>query len=243
MHQQRFEHDFVRLYAYGDTFRLVYFKTPVRVGGFEDSKNKCSARSGLNDAGRYDCNISRAKSAVTEIALCNQWDWFVTLTLDAGKYDRYDLHGFQRDLSRWVRNQRRNGGALRYLLIPEQHKDGAWHMHGLFAGIPQDAVSINQYGYYEWGAYSRKFGFMSMSAVRDSRAVARYITKYITKDFGGAGREKGEQLYFASRGLRRRELLAEGALLAGPAWTFENEYVKSVWLDSLEAVELDAWKG
>jgi len=74
--------------------------------------------------------------------MCNDWTHFITCTLDKDKYDRYNLPVFQKDLSQFLRNQRKKYKAeIKYLLIPEQHKDGAWHMHGLLQGLKECMLS------------------------------------------------------------------------------------------------------
>lgn len=246
MEQARKRSDFVRLYAYGGHYRLIYFKHPVKFAGIEEKEQMFDSSQGFvekveKDAGgeRLENNIIRARSTVQELALCNPWDYFVTLTLSPEKYDRYNLGQYQRDLSQWLRNQRRlHGGAVRYLLIPEQHKDGAWHMHGLLYGVPRERLARNANGFLEWSAYARKFGFMGLGMIRDPVAVSRYITKYITKDFGGAVKESGAHLYYASQGLKRREVIAEGIRPEGVSWQYENEWMKSAWISEADAKRL-----
>jgi hypothetical protein len=72
----------------------------------------------------------RAAAKVRDIALCNDFKWFVTLTLDAARVDRYDVREITRKLNNWLDNQVRRTG-LKYVLVPERHKDGALHFHGL----------------------------------------------------------------------------------------------------------------
>lgn len=248
MLQARKRCDFVRLYAYGDHFRLIYFKHPVPFAGLEEKERMFDSSQDIVEnvekgaiGERLENNVIRARSSVLELSLCNSWDYFATLTLSPEKYDRYNLGQYQRDLSQWLRNQRRlHGGAVRYLLIPEQHKDGAWHMHGLLSGVPRERLHQNANGFLEWSAYARKFGFMSLGTIRDPVAVSRYITKYITKDFGGSVRESGAHLYYASQGLKRREVIAEGIRPEGVSWQFENEWVKSAWISKADAKRLRA---
>ena len=86
-------------------------------------------------------NISRARSTIYELALCNEWQFFCTLTLDKEKYDRYDLKKFHKDLTQHIRDMNKKYKTkINFLLIPEQHKDGAWHMHGFLSGLPDDLL-------------------------------------------------------------------------------------------------------
>ena len=76
----------------------------------------------------------RAQVRVRDLALSNKWDYFVTLTLDRDRIDRYDMAAITKALRVWCDNRVRRDG-LRYVLVPERHKDGAIHFHGLFAGV------------------------------------------------------------------------------------------------------------
>lgn len=73
----------------------------------------------------------RARKAVRDIARSNDWRFFVTLTLDKDKVNRYDPSEVLRHLRHWLGNNVRRRG-LAYILVPEHHKDGAIHFHGLF---------------------------------------------------------------------------------------------------------------
>lgn len=75
----------------------------------------------------------RARSKLRRLALSNEFAHFVTLTLDKDKIDRYDAAAVQRALSTWCSNMVQRRG-FRYVIVPEKHKDGAWHFHGLVAG-------------------------------------------------------------------------------------------------------------
>ena len=75
--------------------------------------------------------VRRARAQVRDIALCNPMSYFVTLTLDAAKVDRYDMSAITRKLNAWLSNQVQRRG-LCYVLVPERHKDGAIHFHGFF---------------------------------------------------------------------------------------------------------------
>lgn len=126
---------------------------------------------------------SRARTRIFDLAQCNEWKYFITLTLDAGKIDRYDYKEIVRALNRWLDNRVRRKG-LRYLIVPELHKDGAIHFHGLI----NDALHIVDSGHKDKGGHTIynlpdwTLGFTTAISLYGERgAVARYITKYITK--------------------------------------------------------------
>ena len=76
-------------------------------------------------------SMRRARAKVRRLALSNDFRWFVTLTLDPQKIDRYDPATVVKKLGQWCSNHvKRNG--LKYILVPERHKDGALHFHGFF---------------------------------------------------------------------------------------------------------------
>jgi len=215
----------------------------VKNSGFEDEKNKQKGNN-VNDKKLMN-NISRSRAKVFEYALCNDFDYFVTLTLDPEKCNRYDLSKYIKDLSQMIRNYRRDYGVnIQYLLIPEQHQDGAWHMHGLLKGLPLDHLRINDNGYYEWEKYTKRFGYMSIGIIENKLAVSKYITKYITKsiyDERGVI-ERNKKLYYASRGLKTARKIKEGILSVidneSIPWTYENEYIKSIELTAKDLERL-----
>ena len=164
-------------------------------------------------------NFSRARSMVLQYALCNPWDYFFTGTLDETKYDRYNVDKFMNDLSQFVRDKRKKYEAkFQVLLIPEHHKDKAWHVHGLIYGLPENVLRSfrppePQYlidgGFLNWEDYQRKFGFCSLAPIRDPIATAYYVTKYISKDLSQRAGDLGKHLYFHSRPLQKAAAVSD----------------------------------
>lgn len=166
-------------------------------------------------------SLSRSKSRLLELALCNEWELFVTLTLNSEWYDRYDLSAYKKSLGKFLDNyKQRVGGSIQYVLVPEFHADGAVHMHGLFRGIPDAELVRNANGYLDWPAYSTRFGFFSGGPIRDRERTAYYITKYITKDLSKL--PKGSQVVMASKGLKRAEVIYKGS--GGDMHRFDADY-------------------
>lgn len=148
-----------------------------------------------------------------QYAMCNPWQYFFTGTLDKAKLDRYDLDCYQLRLSQFIRDQRKKyGSQIQYLLVPEMHGDGAWHMHGLISGLPETATSpfplsaplrLREGGFLNWPDYMDKFGFCSLGAVRDPVAVAFYTVGYLKKNIEQRTGDLGKHLYFHSRPLNK----------------------------------------
>lgn len=221
------------LAKFGQSYRILYLHNPVArepKGSMRDPLEKSTPDTKL------DNNFVRARSRVKELALCNDWQYFFTFTLDESKYDRYDLKPFQRDLSRFIRNfSRRLEAPVKYLLIPEQHKDGAWHMHGLIMGLPKRFLTPNSNGYQEWADYSKRFGFCSVDPIRDRTKCASYISKYISKQMAQRAEAKGEHLFYCSQKLSGMEIISRGILAQTPTdfeeW-YSGDWCKVKWLES-----------
>lgn len=227
---------------YGSKFKIVLFK----YNPYKAKLLPCDKMSIGNDS-KLSNNISRARSCVYELAMCNHWDYFITLTINQDKADRHCLSIYKKKLSQWLRNYNRlNNLEIKYLLVPEQHKDGAWHMHGLIKGLPLDKLSpfvkglhpkklVNS-SYQNWCDYESKFGFCSLDNIKNHEAVSAYLVKYVSKGFGEAhsGVAVGEHLYICSRGLERSEPVCDGFFFLNRELncSFDNDYCTSEWLEA-----------
>lgn len=208
---------------------------------------KSSPKGSINDE-KLLCNLSRTKSTIYELAMCNEWDFFCTFTLDKTKYDRYNLAKFRIDFTQMIRDLRKKYSCdISYLLIPERHKDGAWHMHGFITGIPSCELRVftlqeklpkyitnklNQnVSVFEWLSYRQKFGFCDLEKIRDKNRCSSYVTKYITKDLLESVKELNHKAYYCSQGLKRAVEIKRGHLVECPAYDYSNDYVKVKWFD------------
>jgi hypothetical protein len=214
-----------------DIYKIIYCKLPIKRPGFEDKRNYKRPRD--VHSSKLANSIARARTRVFELAICNDFDYFITLTINDEKLDRYDLGEYIKKLGQFIRDYRKKYGVnVQYLLIPEKHKDGAWHMHGLIKGIPKEHLRKNKYGYLDWEDYKKRFGYCSIDKIKNQEAVSKYITKYIRKSFdtGGGVTDKESKLYYCSRGLRRPQKKKEGTLngyqLDKIPFNYENEYVR-----------------
>lgn len=266
---QKLLHDVYNAYAYGDTVKIVYIKCARRLEkpftGFyntEPEKRVIPKNIGcseyfplvrlctLDDVrkcenARFSQSISRTKSRVFELAACNEFQHFCTFTQDEKLRDRFDLSDFRKDFAQLVRNINRGRETkIKYLLIPEKHKNGAWHMHGLLSGfqpddlrpfeltenIPERLKKMIRSGttVYDWTRYRRAFGYFTCTEIESREACAKYVTKYISKDLQKTVREGGEHLFFASQGLKGRKTLIKNCADPCPVekWDFENDFIR-----------------
>lgn len=235
----------VTVEKFGDSYRLLYMSKKRSVEEFvekleeehdgsfngedEDADNTSEHET---ESLRLSNNIARARSRVRELALCNDWEYFFTGTIDERKEDRFNLNNYISALGNWFGNLgKKYNTHIRYIIIPEEHRHGGWHVHGLLCGFPQQEVQSNAYGYLHCPAYSRRFGFCSLSPVKSHRRVASYITKYITKDFASNARKKGEHLFYASQHLKGKEKLWSFDVPSACVADYEGEYVGITWAD------------
>ena len=242
-------HDVWNCYCYGELLKIVYIKsasnkkiTPPNI-----EKNKKSSPVKSDDSARFSQSLSRTKSRIFELAMCNEFRYFCTFTQNKELRNRFNLDEFRKDFAQLVRNLNRTrteDNKIKYILIPEEHKKGGWHMHGLLQGLTGEDLReftlaeklphkirnqlINGEKVYNWEKYSKKFGFFTCTAIKDNIACSKYITKYITKDLQQNALENNIHLFFASQGLKGRETLAKNCPEFCPVdtWDFENDYVK-----------------
>lgn len=205
-----------RMKSYPDgSFELLASDVPCfRRSGWEEHGREAARGTSAADKTRREAtegtsaadqerSMRRAAGRVRDLALCNDFRWFVTLTLDPAKIDRHDMEALTHVLNRWSDNRVRRKG-LRYILVPERHKDGAIHLHGFFndalplvdsgtvslpGGKPRKPRSRKQRE--EWLSAGGKIvynipdwslGFSTaLQLTGDYHAAVAYVCKYVRK--------------------------------------------------------------
>lgn len=149
-------------------------------------------------------SMRRTKQVVYDIAKSNDWEYFMTFTFNPEKVDRYSFDECSVKFSNWLKNMRKNCTKLKYIVVPELHKDGAWHFHGLFMNV--DGLEFIDGGkryrgrvVYNVGKY--KFGWTEAIALDGRPNVCTYLTKYYTKKM--FENTRGKKRYWASRNCNR----------------------------------------
>lgn len=147
-------------------------------------------------------SLNRTRSALYMYARQCDWEYFITLTYSPDKIDsRYDFSLCMKKAHKWINNcKNRKARELLYLLVPEQHKDGAWHIHGLLCnttGLTFTDSGKRYDGKIVYNLDDWKLGFSTATKVTDTYKVSNYITKYITKDLCAV--TPGKQRYFVSK--------------------------------------------
>ena len=188
---------------------LVIADRPIfKESGWEATERRASRqRRDEPSADNLARSARRARQLLYDLCWCNpQLEWFVTLTLDSERVgDRYDVAGQSKRLTRWLDNQVRRKG-LAYIVVPELHKDGAIHWHGLLSsgglryedsgcvirpegGVPIRPRSAAEYSrLIDSGAHkvynlrNWRFGYSTAVQLYGRREAAiGYVAKYITK--------------------------------------------------------------
>lgn len=150
-------------------------------------------------------SLRRSKNEIYDIARSNKWEWFFTLTFNPDKVDSYDYSECTRKLSVWLMNMRKKCPNMMYLVVPEMHKSGRWHFHGLFAGV-DNLVFVNsgkcdKKGKVIYNVDSYRLGFSTATKIKSLDKVSNYIGKYITKELCTI--TKGKKRYWSSRNVQK----------------------------------------
>lgn len=209
------------LYQYNDNnFRVVLQKF-CKNKGFEEINKQETFIKQTEDEELQRISLSRTKRNIREIALCNNFTHFATITVDSQNADRFSLTECQDKLKKKLRRlkdrAKRENIDFGYIFITERHKDGAFHFHGLVKGLD---FYTNKNGYLS-NKDLDEIGFNSFSEIRDFEKICNYITKYITKD---CVKNENNQIYISSRGLKKATKYEIEDINID--WAFENDYCK-----------------
>lgn len=161
--------------------------------------------------------MNRAKEKIHGYVMANNWDYWATQTFNIKVIDRYNLDEIVRRYNQKLWDlRRRKYSNLKWLIVPEQHKDGAWHLHMFMSGISADKVVYSGYDYFnKKGTFSRRiynwvdtidYGFNDYLYIGDCNPLERYkmanyVIKYITKDL--VKERFNKKMYWSSRGLKK----------------------------------------
>ena len=134
----------------------------------------------------------RAMDKATEICFANNWQYFITLTLDEEKINRYSPTEIYKKLKNFLDNAVRRKN-IKYIIFPEYHKQHAYeekpaiHLHGLLIA-EKEVLNLEDSGkkteqnqtIYNWNDW--KYGFSTLIELDGNCAVYDYVKKYMTKE-------------------------------------------------------------
>lgn len=238
-------------YQYNDNnFRVVLQKGHREKGYelFDEFESKITDDDDINykKDESLRCATSRARRMVREYALCNDFEYFVTLTVNSANCDRFSLTDCQQKLRKCLKHLKRLNNNFRYLLITEKHVKGGFHFHGFFKGINNnDLTLIDKTNYksipykiltyiergekiYSHNYFDKKLGWCTLSKIKNLSRASSYCTKYITKDC--IINENG-YMYINSRGLKSSNSSRINPISFDSIPCFKKEYDYSITFD------------
>lgn len=153
----------------GEIYKGIVFDQPIIRKGKMGPLNRNKGYSDyFEESENEERAVRRAKTCVTDYVMTNvDLTNFVTYTLDSKKIDRYDEKEIYKKMRNWLSNRVKRKG-LKYILVPELHKDKAWHFHG-FTNVE-----------LKWDYGFQLTREIKSDADRDNRI--KYITDYVKKD-------------------------------------------------------------
>ena len=216
----KMETNVIMVYGLGNTTKVVYRPTCIAPGVDTHYVHAYNVASGWiqpdertqaeREAESIRTSVSRSVRAVRELAACNPWQFFITITLSPSNWkNRYTPDGLQDVIKamakRW-RRKRKNGSAycpgFKYLIIPEMHKDGAIHLHGFVSSMPTsecvpytmadvnsskklpkkicDKVRAGEAVYHS-PTWEKLFGYNTFEPISDLDKASSYVVKYVSK--------------------------------------------------------------
>jgi hypothetical protein len=202
----------IKKYPDGTSVLLVCDKPIFGLSGWEEVgkekalSKKSKKKSKVSQGENFDRSARRARQQVRDIALCSDFDFFVTLTLDKKNIDRYNIDDILKKMRVWLDNNvRRNG--LRYILIPEYHADGAIHFHGFINDVLKIKDSMHLHRITSQKIYNIESWTLGFStAIRlygDYPAAVNYVCKYI----GKSNEKIGGRFYYSGGDLKKPEII------------------------------------
>lgn len=195
----------VLLYKYQNSYQIRSYQFGIRENqkksegsSFDDIEDEIDkAFSETDDKYHFEghsayVSINRSKNKIFYYSRSNDWSngYFVTLTFDQKRYDAYDFSVCSKLIRKFTRLLREYDSNCYGLFVPELHpSSGRYHFHGLIGGIDLEKEGfivdsghkINGDKIYNF-VKGWKNGFSTVSKIKSSLAVEKYIAKYTTKD-------------------------------------------------------------
>lgn len=216
-------HSYAKVYP--DFVKIIKYKRSIIVDNFGTSSNGLANEENSEERDYLEKSINRTKTKISDYVLCNYFSHFATFTFSPEKVkDRHDFVEMSSLLKNWLKTEQQNhernhGFKFKYLIVPERHKDGAWHFHALlenyqnacadFYSSKNPFITVNEIKTAKRFAY-RKYivrytlGRSEIAPIRDKTKMANYIKKYITKSLIV---EPNVKRFWASRNLEKPELV------------------------------------
>jgi len=185
-----------KIISYG-SYKDHYHYNQIKLSFSNERQDYTKARTGS----KKHFSLARARENVYRIAAANVYrhgDFkpiFFTLTttdqLTEYRVSNRKIKEFVRRFNHFL------GYKVKYIIVPEAHKTGAIHYHGIFFNMP--FVDIIYFKNHLW-----KNGYVDLQLPKKIKNTSAYLVKYMTKEFS-ENTPIHTKLYFTSRGLYRPE--------------------------------------
>lgn len=235
--------------VYPDFVKIVKYNRPIVFTNFQDKGTSFFLTNEENDEEKdyLEKSINRTKTKISDYVLCNNFTHFVTFTFDPSnskvknEENRKELRKMSKLLMTWINSEQINhfrlhGHRFKYLIVPERHKNNAWHFHAIFEDYKNDIQdfysSKNKYlTVDEIRSKNKKpknqrgflprytLGRSEIAPIKDKTKMSNYIKKYITKDLIN---EKYKKRYWCSKNLKTPEIIEN---IVESSTTISKEYL------------------
>ena len=217
---------------YPDTIKIIKYHRPIVFTNFSNRGTSAFLMNEENaeEPDYLQKSINRTKTKISDYVLCNNFSHFATFTFDPsnpkvnGEENRHDFKKMSSLFKKWLNTEqvnhfRRHGHKFKYLIVPERHKNGAWHFHALLENYKNETENF----YTRKNNYitvselkskkkdkNRKFivryklGRSEIAPIKDKTKMSSYIKKYITKELI---QDKNAKRYWSSRNLKQPEII------------------------------------
>lgn len=185
-------------------------------------------------------SLYRTKQKIYEYAFANDWTngLFFTITFNPELVDSLNYDDCYERMYQFLKNVKRQNPDFKYIFVPELHKSGRIHFHGIGANC--DKLELTDSGktkkgkkIYNINSRTFKYGFTTVSKIENTEKVSNYITKYITKELISA--TKGKHRYLYSKNLELAEvetvMLNDKELFMKSVELNPNVLYKKVYID------------
>jgi len=193
--------------------RVEYKKTLVTFTSQRENYKK--NRTGT----KQDFSLTRARENLYRLITCNVKRHgnfkpvFFTLTTASQVSMFKESNRFIKAFIRRYNNYL--GYKIKYVIVPELHKSGAIHYHGVFFNMPY--VDVRFFRYQLW-----KQGYVDLQLPRKIKNVGAYLSKYMTKNYSEST-PLHTKLYFTSRGLYRPTVDYQNSPICGKVFEVKEK--------------------
>lgn len=210
---------------YPDFVKIIKYKRSIVVENFGTSSNGLANEEQAHERDWLEKSINRTKTKIADYVLCNNFSHFATFTFSPEKVkNRHDFAEMSALLKNWLKteqtnHERKHNSKFKYLIVPERHKNGAWHFHALlenyqnacgdFYSSKNPFITVKEIKTAKRYA-NRKYltrynlGRSEIAPIRDKTKMANYIKKYITKELIT---EPNAKRFWSSRNLAKPEII------------------------------------